>query len=70
MDPGCRSADVSASIRNNGVPVNTFWYTPPLPAVMPSPYVAVGPVLRLTNGTADWMVQAWTTDASDPGLSP
>jgi hypothetical protein len=58
------------SIRNNGGPVNTFWYTPSAAGCDAVAVCGVVPVLRLTNGTVDWIVQAWTTDGFGPWTEP
>ena len=58
------------SIRNNGGPAHTFWYTPAAAGCDTRTDCVVVPVLRLTNGTAEWMVQAWTSDGFGPWTDP
>jgi len=58
------------SIRNNGGPANTFWFTPADAGCDAVTVCAVVPMLRLTNGTVEWMVQAWTTGGFGPWTEP
>jgi hypothetical protein len=58
------------SIRNNGGPAHTFWYTPAAAGCDAVADCVVVPVFRLTNGTAEWMVQAWTADGFGPWTEP
>ena len=58
------------SIRNNDGPPAIFWYTPSAAGCDAAADCVVVPPLRLTNGTAEWQVQAWTSDGYGPWTEP
>lgn len=58
------------SIRNNGGTAGIFWYTPSAAGCDAAGECVVVPTVRLTNGTADWQVQAWTANGYGPWTEP